>query len=378
MTEINSQDIFVELTELPSHEQLQAEWLALEARSKASFFTSWAWIGSWLACLPSAVQPRLLRARKGALVVGLGLVVSCNFMRHRILPVKGLFLHSTGDPLLDEITIEYNGFLVDRDWDAIVPLRFFEVLTAIGGDWDEFYLDGAASTTSRLFREIPGYTVITHKRRNYYVDLDAVREAKMNYASLIGKSTRSSIKTSMKELSKRGPITLKFAEDEREALSYLKALKQLHQQYWNSRNASGSFASDFFELFHDTLIRSQMSSGKIQLIRCSAGDHAFAYIYCFAHEGIVYAYQTGIDYSGCTKQCSPGLVALSLAIVENASRSQKIFDFMAGESGYKKALGTASGELDWVVLQRDLLKYRMEQRLRRIKKCFAGGAIVSQ
>ena len=53
------------LTPLPERSRLQADWLTLEARSRASFFTSWAWIGVWLDTLPPTVQPRLLQAHSG-------------------------------------------------------------------------------------------------------------------------------------------------------------------------------------------------------------------------------------------------------------------------------------------------------------------------
>lgn len=39
---------------------LATRWRALEARAEGSFFTRWAWIGTWLALLPDEVRPRLL------------------------------------------------------------------------------------------------------------------------------------------------------------------------------------------------------------------------------------------------------------------------------------------------------------------------------
>ena len=50
---------------------LATRWRALEARAEGSFFTRWAWIGTWLALLPDAVRPRLLQARRGERDVGL-------------------------------------------------------------------------------------------------------------------------------------------------------------------------------------------------------------------------------------------------------------------------------------------------------------------
>ncbi|UOV04931.1 hypothetical protein MUU75_17950 [Pseudoxanthomonas mexicana] len=41
----------VRVERLPAMDVLEARWRALETRSRASFFLSWCWIGTWLATL---------------------------------------------------------------------------------------------------------------------------------------------------------------------------------------------------------------------------------------------------------------------------------------------------------------------------------------
>jgi CelD/BcsL family acetyltransferase involved in cellulose biosynthesis len=359
--------IMVEFVELPPNDQLERDWLALEAHSDTSFFTSWSWVGCWIACLPAYVKPRLLRAVSGKEVVGLGLLVSYNFRRHRFLPVKGLFLHRTGDPQFDEITIEHNGFLADRAMSSAIVTQLFKYLVSNDGDWEELHLDGVAEI---IISQLPVLTCLRVKRRlqcNYYVDLDEVRAADGDYLSLLGQNTRYNIRRSIKEYAKHGPMTLTVADNLDQAFEFIACLKDLHQKYWQSRGMPGAFANTYFESFHERLIRTRFSSGEIQLIRINVGDRIMGYLYNLVQRGQVYNYQSGFDYTICEKKNRPGLVAHSLAIEYNASRGHTIYDLLAGDSDYKIALSTHTSGMEWIVIQRDLIKFRIEDGLSHIK-----------
>jgi len=365
-------DISVELAVLPPISVLEREWLELETRSDASFFTSWSWIGCWLACIPAQIQPRILRATIGVEVVGLGVVVTRNFWRNRLLPIKGLFLNATGDPLFDEITIEHNGFLTDRSLQSVVVPQFFEYLASMDDDWDELHLDGVTDITGAKLPELSGMLVKQRQRCNYYVDLDEVRSKSGGYLSLLGQNTRYNIRRSNKEYAKYGAILLTVAENIDQAFEFFAGLKHLHQAYWQSRGLPGAFANVFFEAFHSTLIKTRFFSGEIQLIRVNVGAQTLGYLYNFIQRGIVYNYQSGFDYLICEKKNRPGLVIHSLAVEYNSSLGHREYDLLAGDSDYKLALSTRTGEMIWIVLQRDLFKLRFEEFLRRIKQFLSG------
>ncbi len=356
-----------ELVTLPPLEQLERQWRELESRAEPSFFTSWSWIGCWLSCLPSHIRPRLLRAARGGLVVGLAVLVKDHFRRHQLLPVKGLFLHATGNQTFDTIAIEHNGFLVDKSTLSTVIPRLFDHIAAMGSSWDEFYLNGIDEATSAQFPAFTGLDVKKMGKCSFFVDLDAVRRADGNYLSLLGQNTRYNIRRSIKEYTKLGPLTLTVAKNTEEAFEYLAGLKRLHQSYWQSRDMPGAFANGFFESFHDKLIRSRFSSGEIQLIRVNAANQTLGYLYNFIHRGQVFNYQSGFNYTICEKKNRPGLVTHSLAIEFNATLGHSTYDLLAGESDYKHALSTGTAGMDWIVLQRDQIKFRVEDGLRNIK-----------
>lgn len=358
----------VEFTELPPREQLERDWLELEAHSDSTFFTSWSWIGCWLACLPSRIQPKLLRVTSGEKTVGMALFVSRRFLRHRLIPVKGLYLHATGDPLIDEITIEYNGFLADRELQPIVVTQLLKYIVLHLNEWDELNLDGVTNILSSMLPDFDGLHVSNQRQICHYVDLDEVRGSGGDYLSLLAKNSRYQIRRSIKEFSKQGTIALTAAGNADEALDFLEGLKHLHQTYWQSRGLPGSFAYVFFETFHKRLIRSRFDCGEIQLIRFKVGDRTLGYLYNFVWQDIVYNYQTGFDYTIAENNNQPGLVTHSMAIEYNASCGHKIYDLMAGDYQYKRQLGTHSVYMDWMVLQRDRLKFRLEDGLRQIKR----------
>ena len=92
--------------------ELGVLWRELEARADAPFFLSWDWIGCWLA--ETAISPPVLVGRQDGVAVLLGALVPSSRPETGPIAIRGARLHTTGDDEQDVITIEYNGFLVDR------------------------------------------------------------------------------------------------------------------------------------------------------------------------------------------------------------------------------------------------------------------------
>jgi len=109
-----SKPLHIALEALPTKDRLQAWWRDLEARADLTFFTSWSWIGAWLDVLPPGLQSHLLVARQDGDIVGLGILVKGRAHLMRTMPVMCWRLHATGVREIDDLTIEYNGFLLDR------------------------------------------------------------------------------------------------------------------------------------------------------------------------------------------------------------------------------------------------------------------------
>lgn len=360
----------VSVEPVPAWRELARDWQALEARSDASYFTSWGWIGTWLALLPHAVEARLVRCVAGGDTVGLGVVVERALRRHGFVGSRALFLHSTGDPALDEITVEYNGFLCDRHWPQAAGAMTRYLVEEQRG-WDEIYLNGL--TEARAYVAAAGAKLLCRRRTRpvHFIDLARIRAAGGDYLGAVGTSTRYNIRRSLKEYAKLGPIALDAAQNAQQALAYLEELKRWHQAYWNGKHQPGSFANPFFERFHRHLIESRFASGEIQLLRVRAGEPVIGYLYNFVYRDRVYNYQSGFDYGVCERYNRPGLVSHHAAIEHNLRQGRQAYDLLAGDSQYKRSLGIEAAELHWVVLQRPHWQFRVEHGLRNVKRWLA-------
>ncbi len=359
--------IQVQLTRCPELAELAGDWLALEAASEASFFTSWSWIGSWLACLPPGQAPELLSARSNGELVGMALLGRHRARRHGFVNSRGLHLNASGDPVADAIAIEYNGFLVARGNPAPVQQAMLDHIVSARSDWDELYLPGLSEAPVGI-DQVRGTNYRVEHKPVFLVDLERVREKSGDYPAVLSQQSRYQVRKSEKACAKLGPITLDAATDLSQALAYLDGLKALHQPYWIARGKPGAFASEFANRFHQQLVRHAWSRGEIQLLRVSLGDKVLGYLYNFVYRGHVYNYQTGIDYSLLEGSVSPGLVCHARAVSHCAAQGLELYDFMAGDQRYKRAMSTRSSQLDWGVLQRERLRFRAEEALRKVKR----------
>lgn len=351
--------VTVELEPLPPLAKLASEWRGLEERADGSFFMSWSWIGCWIEALRGGVELLVLRARLDGRTVGLAVFATHLERRHRFITSRTLRLHATGRPELDSLTIECNGFLVDRDCAAAVSRRMLAHLLQRESGWDELRMDGLSDMGS-LPSSSENVTVRIVTYPNHYVDLAPVRGSPAGYLSLLGAKTRSRIRRSCKEYESLGKLELRCASDAAQALAFLEGLKTLHQHYWTARGEPGAFANAFFERFHRQLVRSAFSRGEIQLLAVDAGARRIGYLYNFVYRGRVYDYQSGLDYHVCEKHNRPGLVAHMLAVDFSARCGHRVYDYLAGDSEYKQALGTAVGAMSWVTVQRDRVRFRIE------------------
>jgi CelD/BcsL family acetyltransferase involved in cellulose biosynthesis len=207
---------------------------------------------------------------------------------------------------------------------------------------------------------------------NHYVDLAAVRDCGRGYLALLGSKTRYRIRRSCREYEKLGAIRLRRAADATEASTFLDELKALHQAYWTARGQPGAFASRYFDQFHHNLVRGAFGRGEIQLLRIDVADRPIGYVYNFLYRGRVYNYQTGFDYQVCAKGDRPGIVSHVRAIEFNAERGNAIYDFLGGDLEYKRELGTHIAGIYQVILQRDRMRFRVEDAMHTLYRRLRG------
>lgn len=356
----------VALEEMPSRAQLEAWWRALEVHADAGFFTTWTWIDAWLALLPPARQPRLLVAREGQNIVGLGLLTQGQATVLKRIPVRCWHLHTTGDAELDSIAIEYNDFLVAREQGVAIREAMLGRLLSMGGP---ARFDVAKASTR--FLALPAalrkrLIVRTTDITSYVVPLDDVRAAKSGYLSLLSANTRSQVKRSMSAYQQLGALTLDEAADLDTALAFFQDMKRLHAHNWQQKGEETAFASlPAIARFHEALIAQALPRGEVKLMRVRAGDTLIGYLYGFVFRGHLLYYQSGFQFGLVDKHDRPGLVCHALAVAHCAQGGLSHYDFGAGDYRYKTSLSTAHFMQHTHVLQRRNLLAQADAWLRQ-------------
>jgi CelD/BcsL family acetyltransferase involved in cellulose biosynthesis len=363
---ISDGQIAVELLRLPSIDDLGTAWRDLEQRSECSFFTSWRWIGCWLDSLAGAAELLLLRACREDRIVGMGILSLRGHRRNGVIVSRTLHLHATGSRAFDILAVECNSFVVEQGLEEHVSTRMLGHLIEHEKKWDELALDGLSGRPNWPLGD-SRTRVRINSQQNHYIALEAVRKNEGGYLSLLGAKTRSRIRRSIREYEQFGPVIAHLAKEKNQALLFLDGLKALHQKYWMGRGEAGAFANPFFDRFHHKLVHDSFDTGEVQIIAVDAGDRRLGYIYNFVYRGRIYNYQSGFNYQLCERHNRPGLVAHACAVELNARSGHEIYDFLAGDSEYKQALGTAAASMSWVVVQRDRLRFRLEAMGRKLR-----------
>lgn len=360
-------DFEITLSPLNDIDRLRDRWLDLQTRAVPSFFLTWTWIGRWLET--TGATPLVLEARLGSRTVALALLQATDRRSHGRVPAQCLYLHQTGHPNQDRLTIEYNGILADTDSapgiveqciDALINKRFD------APEWDELYLGGMDKAYADMLEGDRRIRLISQPKKATAVDLHKIRESGQPYLQTLSSNTRQQVRRSIRLYEKQGPLCIEPAADVKTALCYLDQIGPMHIRHWNTKGQPSGFQDSFFVSFHQSLIAEGLPKGEIELLRVSAGDAVIGYLYNFLYDQKVYFYLSAFQYHGDSK-LKPGLVSHSLAVDYYLDKGAALYDFMAGADRYKSSLGNTEQHLYWLIAQRKRLKFRLEDMLRSAK-----------
>src|SRR5262249_5655805 len=134
----------VGIAPLPDLASCRAKWLSLQERANHSFFQSWHWIGNWLESLPDTSRLRLLVVSVRGDLVALAILGARSTLRHGVLPVRSLHLHSVGDKTFDCISAEYGNLLVAHNHESTAWTAVLDYLHEHEPRWDELVLEGVS------------------------------------------------------------------------------------------------------------------------------------------------------------------------------------------------------------------------------------------
>ncbi len=324
--------IRIEAGRVSSLASLEAEWRALELRApEAPIFQGWSWMG----CLAAErfPSPVVVRAEVDGVVAGLAL-----FNRR----AGRLFLSESGQGRFDAPFIEHNAPLIAADAPSGLLPGMMRAAWRSGLVWG-MTLGGVPPEVAAA---AGGFAWQRRERSAPYVDLDAVRAAGGDYLATLSANTRQQIRRSLRFHAARGTVRLERATDAVGALAWFAELTRLHGETWRRRGKPGAFAESFALRFHQALVAQGVPRGEVDILRASAGDTPFGYLYNLRRGGWVCAYQSGLTASGDTDG-RPGIAAHVLAIEQALAAGARRYDFLVGDGRYKSSLAKATRPLLW-------------------------------
>ncbi len=350
-------------------EDFSPDWERIHDGSpEASFFLSREWVGFWLEKFGEQLNPDLMIFVRESTVVGCCLLVwRTQFVRG--IPLRRVYLNCAGEDEADSTCIEYNSILSFPDFQEIVAKALGEYLQK--RFWDEFIING-------IVDDSPLLSVITRIGNNevsvkpsYFVDLSRVRVDAGGFSSFLSSNTRQQIRRAERLYEQvYGACSLRFPKTVPEALEIFEQLVELHQTAWRERGRSGVFGSVRFSEFHKRLIGELFEYGRVMIIEASAGTDVFGVLYGFIDRGRIYFYQSGFRYE-TDRRMKPGLL-MHYMVIRHYSEAGELreYDFLAGDSQYKRSLATSSRLLRWVVTRRLTLGTAVFRTLRWIKRAY--------
>ncbi len=343
-----------ELVHVDRYPELAVDWQRLESRSETTPFTCWAWVSTWLSLLPVAFRPLVFRASDENGVLALCLLVEApEHGMGRLFGSHSHLLQETGDPTVDQVTIEYAGLLARSGAEQVGYATLFETVEQMGGNWRRLRISATAHADAIVSALPPGLDAASIQARpSYFVDLAALRAADISYYASLGPKVRGSFNQARRGYAVHGELCAEVAKDAATARAWLDELAALHTTYWNSKGEPGSFSSPFFCEFHRALVGVGAASGFTRLTRVSAGPLVVGYIYNLAWRDRIYYYNSGLNYGALPKHDRPGLAALHATIDQALAEGWSQFDFLAGAQEYKRRLSTDARRLHWVDIRR--------------------------
>lgn len=354
--------LHTEICHIESIEALAPLWRDLEQRGNASFFNSWYWIGSWLACIEQ--QPMVLIVYRGTQIVGLACLTVANMRWRHIIKRRVVYLNSTGVHEQDVVSIEYNDILADERW--IGEIRHAAV-RALRQEFDIIVWRGGLTSVETQLRTPDWLCRRLTEAPSSWVDLMAVRASNKPYLDHLSANARYQIKRSLRLYEARGAVRLERARTQDEALRFFRDAGNLHQERWTARGKPGAFAFPFYIAMHERVIETGLKDGAVELVRVTAGEEPVGYLYNFVYRGRVAFYLGGMRYEK-DNRLKPGLVTHTLCIQSHLAGAPQVYDFMAGENRYKMSLGQSGPDITALIAERAHPLLRLEASLRGVKE----------
>lgn len=352
------------ITSLVAARRVPDWWFPLfEIASRPSIFLSADWLQTWIDVYGDEFEGQWIRWEEGGTVVG-GCLIIARTVRKSLVGIRSVYLNATGDASVRTPFAEFNDVLCAAGYTDAIATSLSHFLST--QRWDRILLSGyeEGGVIDKLLPMMYTSAVETAPQLASYIDLDALNTDSPTNA--VSPNTRGQIRRSRRLYEQRaGPLILRRAENLKEGGVFLDNLAALHNVRRGIKGEQGSFESKHVMTFHKQLLARLWNTARVDLLRLRTGDQDVGYLYNFIFRGKVYFFQSGFVYESDQK-LKPGLLMHSLAIEKYRLEGLQEYDFLVGDSQYKRSLAKQSRTLYWSTIYRGTWKIQQLLRLRHI------------
>lgn len=360
-----NEKINVAIEPLHSIEQIKHKWNYIYSNSEENFFLSWPWINAWLESTLNEFDAFAVIAEIRDKPIGVAVFVEVKSHRYKILSTKQWWLHKTGNEKHDQVWIEQNDFLLDKDHAYLTRQAMWSEIVKQKPNMDEFIIGVSNDETIKAHQKcLPDYLKWDFiESKGWSAELENWPDFEAYWQSR-SKSFRNQIGKTDKILTAQ-KIDISIRTDNLAFKQGLELAEPWHKTQWGKESG---FVNDLFVKHFslisndkDDTIKSNLFTLKIEL-----DNTPIAVCLGFYTSTTLYFYLSAQEKIKDNK-LKIGLYLHYQAIKWCFENNIQCYDFLAGDYRYKRSFANKSTHFYLTHFQRNAFKFKLENQLKKLK-----------
>ncbi len=297
------------------------------------FLSKW-WLESWFGAISTPLSAYVQYRDEKPVCFSL---IGTQYKRKYGVSFKVALLNQTGAQQDDQVWIEYNSLIGPKRYHQEYIESLLETLSMRG--YDTFYASMITPGLQAILNARPDH-IESEECYGYIATISGKSSLDAYYPDL-SPNSRSKLKRSQKKITEKyGELAVTTAQTNEEYQDYFDQLAELHIQRWGKSAQGSGFNNPSF--VSTLLALNNADQQHMEIVKICAGDHVLGYSLNLLLDKTVFFYCSGIDHGIATSHIKPGYTLHLHLMTHYASRGFNHYDFMGGESQYKKTLANQS------------------------------------
>lgn len=360
-----NEKINVEIEPLHSIEQIKHKWNYIYSNSEENFFLSWPWINAWLESTLNEFDAFAVIAEIRDKPIGVAVFVEVKSHRYKILSTKQWWLHKTGNERHDQVWIEQNDFLLDKDHACLTRQAMWRQIVKQEPNMDEFIIGVSNNDTIKAHQKcLPDYLKWDFiESKGWSAELENWPDFEAYWQSR-SKSFRNQISKTDKILTAQ-KIDISIRTDNLAFKQGLELAEPWHKTQWGKESG---FVNDLF-IKHFSLISNDKDDtikSNLFTLKIALDNTPIAVCLGFYTSTTLYFYLSAQEKIKDNK-LKIGLYLHYQAIKWCFENNIQCYDFLAGDYRYKRSFANKSTHFYLTHFQRNAFKFKLENQLKKLK-----------